>query len=126
MALKSGVPIIQAVTITARAVGNEYMSERIIGMRESIEHGETLLRSAARQKIFTPLALQMFAVGEESGRLDEMLEEIAGFYEREVDYDVKNINSLIEPLLTVGMAGLVLLLMLGVLLPMWNVVEMIK
>jgi MSHA biogenesis protein MshG len=126
MALKSGVPILQAITVTARAVGNEYASTKIISMRMSIERGESLLRAASKEKVFTPLALQMFAVGEESGRLDEMLDEIAGFYEREVDYAVKNINSLIEPVLTVGMAALVLLLMLGVFLPMWNLVDMIK
>jgi MSHA biogenesis protein MshG len=126
MALKAGVPILQAINVTARAVGNEYMSEKIINMRENIERGESMLRAAARQEIFTPIVLQMVAVGEETGRMDEMLEEIAGFYEREVDYDVKNINSIIEPLLTVGMAGLVLLLMLAVFLPMWNVVDLIK
>lgn len=124
MAMKAGVPVLQAINVTARAVGNEYMSAKIVSMRESIERGESMLRAAARQEVFTPIVLQMIAVGEETGRMDEMLEEVAGFYEREVDYDVKNINSIIEPLLTVGMAGLVLLLMLAVFLPMWNVTEM--
>lgn len=124
MAMKAGVPVLQAINVTARAVGNEYMSVKIINMRESIERGESMLRAAARQEVFTPIVLQMIAVGEETGRMDEMLEEVAGFYEREVDYDVKNINSIIEPLLTVGMAGLVLLLMLAVFLPMWNVTEL--
>lgn len=126
MAFKSGVPVLQAITVTARAIGNEYLSVKIINMRESIERGESMLRSAAKQEVFTSIVLQMMAVGEETGRMDEMLEEIAGFYEREVDYDVKNINSLIEPLLTVGMAALVLLLMLAVFLPMWSVVDLIK
>jgi MSHA biogenesis protein MshG len=126
MALKAGVPILQSVTVTARAVGNEYLSLKILRMRESIERGESLLRAASKQQVFTSLVLQMVAVGEESGRLDEMLDEIAGFYEREVDYDVKHMNAIIEPLLTVAMAGLVLLLMLGIFLPMWNLVEMIK
>lgn len=126
MALKAGVPILQSVTVTARAVGNEYLSTKIIHMRESVEHGESLLRAAGKQQVFTSLVLQMIAVGEETGRLDEMLDEIAGFYEREVDYDVKNMNAIIEPLLTVAMAGLVLLLMLGIFLPMWNLVEMIR
>lgn len=125
MALKAGVPVLQSVTVTARAVGNEYLSTKIIGMRESLERGESVLRAASRQQVFTSLVLQMIAVGEESGRLDDMLDEIAGFYEREVDYDVKHMNAVVEPLLTVAMAGLVLLLMLGILLPMWNVVEMI-
>jgi MSHA biogenesis protein MshG len=126
IASRSGVPILQAITVTARAIGNEYVSAKIINMRENIERGESMLRSAAKQEVFTPIVLQMLAVGEETGQMDEMLEEIAGFYEREVDYDVKNINSIIEPLLTVGMAGLVLLLMLAVFLPMWNVVDLVK
>jgi MSHA biogenesis protein MshG len=109
-----------------RVVEKEYMSTKIVNMREQIERGESMLRAAARQEVFTPIVLQMIAVGEETGRIDEMLEEVAGFYEREVDYDVKNINAIIEPLLTVGMAGLVLLLMLAVFLPMWNVVDMVK
>jgi MSHA biogenesis protein MshG len=126
LALKAGVPVLQAINVTARAVGNEYMSTKIVNMREQIERGESVLRAAARQEVFTPIVLQMIAVGEETGRVDEMLEEVAGFYEREVDHDVKNINAIIEPLLTVGMAGLVLLLMLAVFLPMWNVVDMVK
>ncbi len=126
MALSAGVPVLQSITVTARALGNEYIATKVINMREHIERGDSLLRAASRQDIFTPITLQMFAVGEESGRMDEMLEEVAGFYEREVDYDVKHLNATIEPLLTVALAGLVLLLMLGVFLPMWNLVDMIK
>ena len=126
MALSAGVPVLQAINVTARALGNEYVAHKVTRMRESIERGDSILRSASRQEIFTPITLQMFAVGEESGRMDEMLEEVAGFYEREVDYDVAHLNATIEPLLTVALAGLVLLLMLGVFLPMWNLVDMIK
>ena len=126
LSLSAGVPILQAISVTAQAIGNEYMAVKITGMRDSIERGESLLKAANRQKIFTPIVLQMIAVGEESGRVEELLEEIAGFYEREVAYDVKNINALLEPVLTVGVAALVLLLLLGVVLPMWNVVEMVN
>ncbi len=126
MALNAGVPVLQAITVAARAIGNEYVSSKILGMRDGLERGESLLRAAMRQQVFTPIVMQMIAVGEETGRLDEMLDEIAGFYDREVDYDVSNLNAIIEPMLTVGMAGLVLLLMLGIFLPMWNLVDMIK
>ncbi len=126
MCLQAGVPILQAVTITARAVGNDYLSLKILNMRDSLERGDSLLRASSRQNVFTPIVLQMISVGEESGKIDEMLQEVADFYEREVDYDVANINTTIEPLLTVGMAGLVLLLMLGIFLPMWNLVDMVK
>jgi MSHA biogenesis protein MshG len=70
--------------------------------------------------IFTPLVLQMLAVGEESGSIDTMLEDVAQFYEREVDYDLKNLASAIEPILITIIGGMVLVLALGVFLPMWN------
>lgn len=126
MALSAGVPVLQSITVTAHALGNEFIASKVINMRESIERGDSMLRSASKQDIFTPITLQMIAVGEESGRMEEMLEEVAGFYEREVDYDVKHLNATVEPLLTVALAGLVLLLMLGVFLPMWNLVDMIQ
>jgi MSHA biogenesis protein MshG len=70
--------------------------------------------------MFTPLVLQMLAVGEETGSVDTMLEDVAQFYEREVDYDLKNLSSAIEPILIVIIGGMVLVLALGVFLPMWN------
>jgi MSHA biogenesis protein MshG len=70
--------------------------------------------------MFTPLVLQMLSVGEETGQVDDMLDEVAGFYEREVDYEVKNLSATIEPVMIVLMGGLVLILALGVFLPMWD------
>ena len=120
MAQRSGVPILQALNVTAAAVDNVWISRKILTMREGIEHGESLSRTAQRTEVFTPLVIQMMNVGEESGRLDEMVDEVADFYEREVDYDVRNLGSLIEPILTIGVAILVFLLALGVFLPMWD------
>lgn len=120
MAQRSGVPILQALNVTAAAVDNVWISRKILAMREGIEHGESLSRTAQRTEVFTPLVIQMMSVGEESGRLDEMVDEVADFYEREVDYDVRNLGSLIEPILTIGVAILVFLLALGVFLPMWD------
>ena len=70
--------------------------------------------------MFTPLVLQMLAVGEETGAVDELLEEVAGYYEREVDYDIKNLSSAIEPILIIFVGIMVLILALGVFLPMWD------
>lgn len=120
MSLNAGVPIIQALTVTADAVDNDYVGGHIRDMRNGIERGESLTRRAAATDMFSPLVLQMMSVGEETGRVDEMMEEVAGFYEREVDYDVKNLSSIIEPVLIVLMGGLVLILALGVFLPMWD------
>jgi MSHA biogenesis protein MshG len=123
MASRSGVPITQALTVCSRAVANEYVATKIIGMRNGIERGESLTRTAANTEVFTPLVLQMVAVGEETGQVDDMLDEVAEFYEREVDYDVKHLNDLIQPVLTIALGVLVLILALGVFLPMWDMVQ---
>ena len=120
MSQRSGVPILQAMNVTAAAVDNVWVSRKVLSMREGIEHGESLSRTAQRAEVFTPLVIQMISVGEESGRLDEMVDEVADFYEREVDYDVQNLGALIEPILTIGVAILVFLLALGIFLPMWD------
>lgn len=121
MSLAAGVPLVQALTVVARAVDNDYIGEHVLNMRNGIERGESLTRTAAATGRFTPLVLQMLSVGEETGQVDEMLEEVAGFYEREVDYDVKNLSATIEPVMIVLMGALVLILALGVFLPMWDI-----
>lgn len=120
MGFSAGIPLSQALGSTARAVGNSYVGEKVEKIRNGIERGDTLTRSAAQVGIFTPLVLQMLAVGEESGSIDTMLNDVAEFYEREVDYDLKNLSSAIEPVLIVIIGGMVLVLALGVFLPMWN------
>jgi len=120
MAHRSGVPILEAMNVVASAVDNAWVTRKVLDMREGIEHGEPLSRTAARADVFTPLVIQMLAVGEETGRIDEMVDEVADFYEREVDYDVRNLSTLIEPVLTIGLGILVFLLALGVFLPMWD------
>ncbi len=118
--IRSGVPLIQGLTVISRAVDNEYVAARILQMRDGIERGETLARAAQATQLFPPLVLQMVAVGEESGAIDSLMTEVAEYYEREVDYDLRNLSTAIEPLLVVAMGILVLILALGVFLPMWD------
>jgi MSHA biogenesis protein MshG len=120
LAMRSGVPIVQAMSVVATTVDNDYIASKIDGMRDTIERGESVLRAAINAKVFTPVVLQMLAVGEESGSLDEMMEEVAGMYEREVEYDLKNLSSQIEPILIVFLGVLVLILALGIFLPIWD------
>jgi MSHA biogenesis protein MshG len=120
MSLSAGVPLVQALTVVSRAVDNDYVGDHILNMRNGIERGESITRTAAATGMFTPLVLQMLAVGEETGQVDEMMEEVAGFYEREVDYDIKNLSATIEPVMIVIIGALVLVLALGVFLPMWD------
>jgi MSHA biogenesis protein MshG len=120
LTLEAGVPMIQALNTIARASGNEYLTERVLALRDGVERGEGLYRTAQTADLFTPLALQMIAIGEETGALGEMLGEVADFYEREVDYDLENLSAAIEPLLIVAVGGMVLILALGVFLPLWD------
>ena len=126
MMLVSGVPLTSALNLVAEAVNNAFMAERILGMRKNIEKGENLSRVASSSKLFTPLVLQMISVGEETGRVDELLAEVAEFYEREVDYDLKSLTSKIEPILISIVAGMVLILALGIFTPMWDMMGAIK
>ncbi len=126
MSTKSGVPLIQALGVVAQAVDNDYVAEKILSMRNGIERGDSLTRTAVATNMFTPLVLQMLSVGEETGSVDDMLNEVADFYEREVDYELKNISSAIEPILIVAVGILVLILALGIFLPMWEMTSMAK
>ncbi len=126
MGLQSGVPLIQAMTVVSRSVDNEFISDKILGMRNGIERGESLTRTAGLTKMFTPLVLQMLAVGEETGQVDDMMVEVADYYDREVDYDVKNLSSAIEPILIIAIGIMVLILALGVFLPMWDISSAVR
>jgi MSHA biogenesis protein MshG len=120
LASKSGVPIVQALNTVALTVDNDYIADKIGEMRDGVERGESVLRTALQARIFTPVVLQMIAVGEESGSLDDMMEEVADLYQREVEYEIKNLSSAIEPILIVFLGILVLILALGIFLPIWD------
>jgi len=126
MALSAGVPLIQALTVVSRAVDNEFIGDNILSMRNGIERGDSITRTATITGMFTPLVLQMLAVGEETGSVDDMLMEVAEYYEREVDYDIKNLSSSIEPIMIVAIGIMVLILALGVFLPMWDMATVIR
>jgi MSHA biogenesis protein MshG len=117
---RSGVPIVQALNVVSATVDNAYLSSKIDLMREGVERGESILRTAVHAGVFTPVVLQMIAVGEETGDLDELMDEIAQMYEREVDYELKTLSAQIEPILIVFMGIMVLILALGIFLPIWE------
>jgi MSHA biogenesis protein MshG len=126
MMLKAGVPLTTALNLVADAVSNSYMRKAIIGMRQRIEKGENLSRVAQASGLFTPLVMQMINVGEETGRVDELLKEVAEFYEREVEYDLKSLTSKIEPILIAIVAAMVLVLALGIFTPMWDMMSVVQ
>jgi MSHA biogenesis protein MshG len=89
-------------------------------MRDGVERGDSILRVATTAGIFSPLELQMMAVGEETGNMDEMVEQVARMYQEEVDYEVSRLSETIEPLLLAAMGVLVVILMRGIFLPLWD------
>lgn len=117
---QSGVPLVQALTVVAQTVDNAFIASRVEQMRDGIVRGESISRCAAATGVFTPVVLQMIAVGEETGELDSLLFEIAEMYELDTDYAIKGLSTAIEPVLLAFIGVLVLLLALGVFLPLWN------
>ncbi|MEC9168510.1 MAG: type II secretion system F family protein [Pseudomonadota bacterium] len=126
MILRAGVPLTAGLSLTADAVDNAHMQKRIKEMRQGIEKGESLLRVSKNSELFSTLVLQMIAVGEETGRLEPLLEESADYYEREVDFDLKSLTAKIEPILIGFVAVMVLILALGIFTPMWNMMSAVK
>jgi MSHA biogenesis protein MshG len=120
---QSGVPLAQSLTMAADTVDNTFVGERIRKMRKGIERGKSIAFCAVATGLFEPIALQMIAVGEETGELNDMLLELAGMYERETDQSIKSMAAAIEPIMVAIIGVMVLLLALGVYLPMWNLGE---
>ncbi|GAB3447557.1 type II secretion system F family protein [Massilia solisilvae] len=120
LSMRSGVPIVHALTVVSQTVDNAFLSARIELMRDGVERGESIVRTATNAQVFTPIVLQMIAVGEESGSLDDLMDEIAQMYEREVDYELKTLSSQIEPILIIFLGVMVLVLALGIFLPIWD------
>ncbi|MGB5743399.1 MAG: type II secretion system F family protein [Sedimenticolaceae bacterium] len=120
LTIRSGVPLVQALSVVAGVVDNAYVTQQVHNMRSGIEKGGTVSRTAASTGLFTPLVLQMLAVGEETGALDHLLQETAQHYEAEVEFELKRLSDAIEPILITVIGVLVAVLALGVFLPLWD------
>ncbi len=123
ISLAAGMPMTQTLAVIARSSGNMFVSEKIQILASNVERGESLHRAASASGMFSPLVLQMIAIGEETGALPELLDEAASYYEREVDHALKNLSSSIEPILIVAVGGMVLILALGIFMPLWEVIS---
>lgn len=122
VALEAGLPINQTLRSISGSIGNVYLADKLEALNSGVERGESLSATARNSALFTPLILQMIALGEETGALPELLNEVADFYKREVDYDLENLSAALEPILIVTVGAMVLILALGVFLPMWDMV----
>lgn len=121
--LRAGVSLVPGMTVVSRAVDNDYVGERVQQMRDGIERGETITRTAVTTGLFPSLVIQMLSVGENTGMIDDLLIEVADYYDREVDYDLKNLSTAIEPVLIAVIGVIVLILALGVFLPLWDLAK---
>ena len=120
LASKSGVPITQGLNLVSQTTDNDYVARKIDQMREGVERGESILRTASNSGVFNPIVLQMIAVGEETGALDDLMQEVADMYQRDVEYEIKTLGAQIEPILIVFLGVMVLILALGIFLPIWD------
>ena len=120
---QSGLPIIDNLQITAKTIGNVIIAEAIDAIRESVYRGTGLAEPMKKNRLFTPLVIQMVAVGETSGTLDETLPKVAKFYDMEVENETKKLATYIEPLLTVVLGAVVLFFALAIFLPMWDMTK---
>ncbi len=124
--IQSGVPIVQALDIVAGVTNNVVIENAIIQVKNSILEGKTLAEPMATNRYFTEMVVQMVTIGENTGKLDYMLMKVANYYEKEVDYTIKNLSTLLEPILIAGLAVIVLFFALAIYLPMWNMMSLFK
>lgn len=122
--IASGVPILQALEVTAETAGNVIISDAVHKTRVSIKEGESIAEPLRQSKVFPPMVVQMIAVGEETGELDAMLSKIADFYDQEVDTSVKALTSVIEPIIIVFMGLVIGGIVMAIFLPMLKLVNM--
>ena len=122
----SGMPILETLDILSETVGNEVVSRELQKVTLGVRRGEGIAEPLRRSKLFPPMVIRMVAIGEQSGSLDDMLLNISEHYDLEVDYAVKNLSTMIEPMLTVGLGIIVLFLALSIFLPMWNLTSLAR
>ena len=123
---RSGVPIMDALEIVGDTAGNAVVAKALTEARTQVRYGESLSAALANQPVFPSMVVQMMAVGEETGALDEMLEKIGEFYDAEVSATVDSLTSLIEPILMVTMGGTVGGMVVALYLPMFQIINLVK
>jgi type IV pilus assembly protein PilC len=121
--LHSGVPIITALEVVQKTIGNLRMMEALAGAQDGIKEGRSLALTLAESKMFTPMVTQMVSIGEESGALDKMLEKVADFYESDVDDVITRLNSIIEPLIIVALGIVIGVIVLAIMIPMFDIMS---
>lgn len=125
MLMRSGVPILDTLEIASATVANTVISRELEKLRESVRGGSELSEPLKRSGVFTPMVVQMISVGEQSGKLDEMMPKVSQQYDLEAEYTIKNLSTLIEPALIITIGAIVLFLALAIFLPMWDMARVV-
>ena len=124
--VSSGVPILQAIEITGDTAGNVVVSDAMANVKREVKEGRPMSEPLTRADVFPPMVTQMIAVGEETGAVDTMLNKIADFYEDEVNASVKSLTSILEPIMMMGVGGLVGVIVISLYLPIFNLMNVVK
>lgn len=124
--IASGIPLLQALIVVEKTVTNVVIRRAIQNIREAIAQGNPLVNQFRASGIFSPMVVQMISTGEKSGQLDKMLEDVASFYDPEIEYTIKNLTSLLEPFMLLTMGIMVAFIALSVLLPIFNLIKVFR
>jgi type IV pilus assembly protein PilC len=124
--IKSGVPILEALTVSSNAIGNLVITSAVLGAKTKIKEGQSISGPLAASGVFPPMVTQMIMIGEESGELEEMLANVAKFYDEEVDRTVEKLTAIIEPLMMAFIALTVGVMIIAMYLPIFNMVNLIQ
>jgi type IV pilus assembly protein PilC len=124
--LQSGVPILDALEICAKTSGNVIIEAGVMNVRQAISEGKNMAEPLMEAKVFPDMVVQMISVGEQTGALDQMLNKVADFYEEETDIAVAAMTSAIEPVLMVGVGGMVGVVLIAMYLPIFSLAGNIK
>jgi type IV pilus assembly protein PilC len=122
----SGVPVMQALEVLSGTIGNNAIARQFDMVREKVREGQGISGPLQQAKYFTPMVIDMVAIGEESGNIDEMLQQISVHYDDEVSYEVKKLSDALGPILIVGLAAVVGFFALAIFMPMWDMTKMVK
>lgn len=124
--MKSGVPILEILDLVSNTTGNIIVKRAILGIKESVNRGNGISEPMKLTNLFPPVVVQMVAVGEQTGRVDELLLEVADYYDRESGYMIKNLTTYIEPILIFFLGATVLIMALGIFMPMWDLIKIFR
>lgn len=126
MLIESGVPLLEALAVTEKTIHNVVISQMVGRVRLAVSAGQPLSEPFKTSGLFPSMVVQMISAGEKSGRIDAMLADVAGYYDQETEYALKNIPAILEPVLLLVMGGTVLFIALSVLLPIFNLIKVFR